>query len=112
MSRTWLLHSAFTQPQTYKLLMRMSFRGFTCNFNLLHTCYCYSNPLLTYFLFHLVTPMLSWILCVVEGGDTPQDEISLTHETESQSTLVNMRKCIQSLRPVNTDVLDLQTKKE
>jgi hypothetical protein len=49
---------------------------------------------------------------VVEEGDTPQDEISLAHKTESQSSPVNIRKCIQSLRPVNTDVFNLQTKKE
>jgi len=49
---------------------------------------------------------------VVEDGDTPQDEISLAHETESQATQVNTRKRIQSLRPVNTDVADLETKKK
>jgi len=49
---------------------------------------------------------------VVGDGDTPQDEISLAHETESQATQVNMRKRIQSLRPVTTDVMDLQTKKK
>jgi len=48
---------------------------------------------------------------VVEDGDTPQDEISLAHETESQTKQVNTRKRIQSLRPVTTDVTDLQTKK-
>jgi hypothetical protein len=49
---------------------------------------------------------------VAEGGDTPQDKISWTHKTESHLTPVSMRKCIQSPSQVNTDVLDVQTKKK
>ena len=57
MSRTWLFHSAF-HPQIYKLLMRMSFRGLTCNFVLLYTCYCCSNPLPTYIFFNFTSSYL------------------------------------------------------